>query len=39
MGYPVCDYRFVGDMSPKVKRYERVTDEKGFLGNRRISVL
>lgn len=38
MGYPVCDYRFVGDKSPVVKRYERVTDEKGFLISRRISV-
>ena len=35
MGCPVCDYRFVGDKSPEVRRYERVTDEKGFLVSRR----
>lgn len=39
MGYPVCDYRFVGDKSPAVKQYERVRDEKGFLVSRRISGL
>lgn len=33
MGYPVCDYRFVGDKSEAAKKSPVRMDEKGFLVN------